>query len=392
VWRTIVLSPTFDLATLLMIGANTICVGLEAEFNHARVWTSTPWQWHALNFTFLVFFSGELLVRLLAFRRKRDCMSDTWFRFDGMCVVFTLIDEMVVPVVVWVFMPWMTGKPHGEDASEQIRIFRLIRLLRLLRLMEWWPELLLLKQALLKAFRAVSTSLITILMLIYVFGICVYVAMGHEQHEHSETPFGETPFATLGMSMRGLVIHGLFFDEIGMLVSFLVAIEKYEVLMFFVLFVLLANIFLMNMLIAILCDVISCVQSKATDEKAIALVKRSLLVILNQMDADGDGLVSQDEFVDLVQHPDSQEVLEHLQIDIEHLLDVRQHLLLRPEVPLLDFETVLGGILECRGDCPATHQDVVILMHHNRWAMENALKKHEDQLLDASRWTTSKHP
>jgi len=67
-------------------------------------------------------------------------------------------------------------------------------------------------------------------------------------------------------------------------------------------------VLVMNMLIGVLCEVVSSVARSEKDEAAVRLVKESILLQLKKCD-DGDGMISHAELNIVLQDPDSQDIL-----------------------------------------------------------------------------------
>merc|ERR1739848_902108 len=102
--------------------------------------------------------------------------------------------------------------------------------------------------------------------------------------------------------MWTLFFAGTLCDDISSLANTLLE-EAPALAGLFVLFVVLASFMLLNMLIGIVCDVVTAVADVEKDEAAIKYVKDNLIKVLQEIDEDGDGVISQDEFRHFVSHP-----------------------------------------------------------------------------------------
>merc|ERR1719160_85468 len=112
----------------------------------------------------------------------------------------------------------------------------------------------------------------------------------------------------------------------------------------------------MNMLIGVLCEVVSQVAQSEKDDAAIILVKNSILKNLKKFD-NGDGMISSQELMHVMKDPQSKAVLRGLNVDRLFLLELQSMLFPRP-----DSQVSIKGIMElmlmCRGDLPVTVQHI----------------------------------
>merc|ERR1712151_168969 len=97
----------------------------------------------------------------------------------------------------------------------------------------------------------------------------------------------------------------------------------------------------LNMLIGILCEVVSTVANNEKDEAAIQTVKDSILVQLRSYDTDGNNCISQDELTKVMQDNDSLAALSSLDIDVGYLQEL-QSLLLPTKESLIPIESVMN--------------------------------------------------
>merc|ERR1719375_1037349 len=121
-----------------------------------------------------------------------------------------------------------------------------------------------------------------IFLLLYVFAIILHNQVSKEENL-SET------FGTLGLCMWTLWVHGALTDGFSEVMQEMLDMELYHVIVVFNVFLLLTSLTLMNMLIGVLCEVVTAVGIEEKEEAAIALVKSTLLVMLKGIDQDGSG-------------------------------------------------------------------------------------------------------
>jgi ABC-type multidrug transport system fused ATPase/permease subunit len=225
------------------------------------------------------------------------------------------------------------------------------------------------------ATRAVLSTLLMLAFLVYIFAIIMNLLLKEKQEFVGV-------FDTIPNSMWTLLIDGTFLDNIGAItkkmqeLEFMIASASTFV---FMMFVLLAAMTVMNMLIGVLCEIVSMVARNEEEQQAVSLVKRTLLVMLQRLDEDLSGSVSFEELESLIEDHEALEVLESLEIDIKHLL---QHFeMLYSEVTEVEIGVLMEMMLEFRGTRPVSVKDIIditeLLMfqvHQKFYELETSLK------------------
>merc|ERR1719420_1562511 len=83
---------------------------------------------------------------------------------------------------LWVLMPILYGIGGGAKIPTQpLRMLRLFKLTRMARLMKAFPELVTMIKGLLRSLRAISSSMILIGLMVYVWGIMMHMLMKDEK-------------------------------------------------------------------------------------------------------------------------------------------------------------------------------------------------------------------
>merc|ERR1719356_1382732 len=77
---------------------------------------------------FGVFFVAELLIRIGARTWSWEFIRDVWNMIDAMCVLGTLADIIIVPVITAVV-------PKAERTETELTVLRTLRLFKLLRIL-----------------------------------------------------------------------------------------------------------------------------------------------------------------------------------------------------------------------------------------------------------------
>jgi len=336
----------------LVIVLNSIYIGVESDLNHQEALYSSDWFFFLSENFFCLFFASELLVRYCAFRVKLDCLRDQWFKIDLFMLVLMVLET-------WVLAPAQKLMEGGDVPFpvEPFRLLRLLRLSRLARLMKNVPELVTMTQGLLQGSRACGASVFMIFILVYIWGIALHSIMKDEDDMNAKLKsFSGLHFKRLGDCMWILLIDGTFMlDGTGDILTTLVFSQKLKfwfATSLLLTFVFLSAMVVCNMLIGVLCEVVAQVARRRRDDDAIKLLKDTMLIHLKQFD-DGDGMISKEEFDEIMSLPASIELLEDLNVDRVFMLALQKMLYTKSttEIPI---KGIMELMLTCRADTPAT--------------------------------------
>merc|ERR1719506_3591226 len=96
----------------------------------------------------------------------------------------------------------------------------------------------------------------------------------------------------------------------------------------FYLFVLLSALTVMNMLIGVLCEVVSAVSETEKESLTVQFVKETLQEVMKHsgLDEDGDGEISKDEFCKILEIPKACALLAEVGVDVMGLIDITDFL------------------------------------------------------------------
>lgn len=170
--------------------------------------------------------------------------------------------------------------------------------------------------------------------------------------------------------MGGVLMDGTadVFDKIFALDNMFTVFVASLVMLVFILF---SAVTIMNMLIGVLCEVVSTVAQTERDDAAIRLMKTSILRELRHYDTNQNGKISRDELDHVMKSPKTVDALEALDIDVECLRDLHQVLIKDAEVTI---EGVMELLLSYRGDLPCTVKHVVESQVFTRWELSRQMK------------------
>jgi len=364
-------SRRFEYTTLAVISMNGIWIGVDTDHNHD--WTTWPQEVLLVaDNAFCVYFTMEVLVRFAAFERKINCMKDAWFRFDTVLVTLMVAETWVMPLASG------GGDSGGMGNLSILRLLRLLRLTRMAKLMQAVPELLTLVKGIVASFRSVGSVVVLLVAFIYVFAI-----LFTGQYKESDDPDLKAYFGSMSLSMFTLFINGTILDDATTLFMALLS-DSQIMLWVLIIFILLSSFTMLNMLIGILCEVVSATGEGEKAKAAVNQVNDVLTKFFDQIDADGSGKISKDEWLRMIDNAEVMAALSTLGIEENHLSSVANVMFTndgddnRRE---LDFDEFLEELLRIKPDSEANSLEACHLGESLR-KQGRRLTEAVDQVLD----------
>lgn len=362
----------FESITLVVIGFNALWISIDIDWNTADVLSDAHPVFIAAENLFALFFSLELGIRFGAFESKRNCLKDAWFVFDALMVAIMAFETWVV-ALIWASLGGGKGLSLGNATLvRMLRLLRITRVARMARLLRSMPEILILIKGMVAAIRSVFFTLLLLVVLLYIFGILF-------KQLSMSTQTGDSYFSTVPRSMNQLIIHGVFFDNFGDLVESIVEEEStgtaVVLLTCFYLFVLLATLTVMNMLIGVLCEVVSAVAETEHESLAISYVKDNLWTFVQDLgDEDGNNVrITKKDFIDIVKDLNAARLLKAVEVDLFAVIDIVDAIFDAEgsdEERSLTFPEFIEVLLEHRSTADATVKDITDLRKYIRQRAE----------------------
>lgn len=268
--------------------------------------------------------------------------------FDSVLVSLMVVETTVLAALT------EAGVVDIGDSLGKASILRLLRLLRLTRigkLMAYIPEIMILIKGMVEGMRSVGLTMGLLLCVIYVVAIAlVSIADG--------TDVGKTYFPTVPEAMYTLLIHGMVPDIGGVMEEMK---QEWYIAVTFVVFVFFSTFTVLNMLIGILCEVVSSVKVVEQEQMDIEWLHFTLKkVMVEQIDQNHDGMVSKAEFLMMFDKPMAVDALTQMGFDVVSLVDCGD-LLFGDESTgerQLTFEEFIAVLLHSRSTQPATQKDI----------------------------------
>jgi len=357
--------PRFEQLTLAVIALNALWISIDTDHNTAEMLLQAQPVFQIAEHFFCVYFAFEWFVRWKSFKRKRNGLRDAWFVFDSSLVFMIVAETWVMTIVLIAIGSGGSGGLGNASILRMARLLRLSRMARMARLFRAMPELLILIKGMAAAVRSVFFTMLLLFIIVYVFGIAFRQMVG----DTVVNPAGDKCFGTVYESMHTLLLSGTIMDGTFDIVQ---ALEEKGILyaVMFYIFILLASLTVMNMLIGVLCEVVSTVATTERETMAVNYVKEQLQRVMrgggNQKD--GDWHITKEEFSQLLDVREACAALEEVGVDVCSLIDNIDFIF--PEEAddggqitqkELNFRDFLELILKLRGSNFATVKDMVDL-------------------------------
>lgn len=350
----------FENITMCVIVIYAIYMSVDADWNPATLITQTHPFFIVCEQIFCLYFFGELLIRFMAFERKLTAFKDGWFLFDFV-LVFMMVAETWVLNLVILAMASMGGGADSNflgDAAilRMARLMRLTRLARMARIIRKVPELLIMVKAVASAFRSVGLALLLLGISVYVFAIAFRMTL-------DGTPIGMEKFGNCAIAMHTLIMHGTFLDAVSDIMEALLTDSIPGFILMYA-FVTLSAVTIMNMLIGILCEVITAVADAEREALQVITSSEVIQECISASDNNNDGCIDLNEFHGMLQLPQVRKVLHEVDVDVQTLVNFADVLfeddngVTQQKLPFGDF---MQKLLQLRGKNTATVKDLVDL-------------------------------
>lgn len=353
-------STIFENTTLAVIALNAVYMAIDTDWNKekpleaqsTRDLEDSPWYFFSMEHLFCVYFTLELIIRFGAFARKRDCIKSGWFVFDSILVVLMVFETWLL-LIIGSITGTRPGSVLGDTAV--LRLFRLLRLSRLLRMLKSLTELRILVKGMLTAMTSVFYVMCLLVSVTYIFAIAfTQLAVGTET-------VGDKYFANVSLSMYSLLIHAAFMDDLAEFMNDL-RFEYWPLVALALIFVCFASLTLMNMLIGVLCEVVSAVASTERAENRSNQVQRKMETILKNLDENLDEMISYSEFTKMIAKPEALRCLQEVDVNPLAVIDFADMFFFEDgHCVELTFEEFMEVVMNLRDSNQSTYKDVLKL-------------------------------
>jgi len=270
---------------------------------------------------------------------------------------------------------------EGFGILRMLRLLRLSRLLRMVRLMAACQELMFIINGLLAALRSVSLTLGLMFCVHYIFAIILTsLTDGLE--------IGSLYFPTVVYSMYKVFLVSTLLDDVG---NSLTTVGNESGISAVVLgaAIWINNFTMLNMLVGVLCDLMSSVANDEKERMMITFAKDKVREAMEILDLNSDYRISKKEFSELMQDEDAVFALNEVGVDFEALMESADFFFqsdtegqkFERELP---FDEFMDLVLQLRSANTATVHDIMGLrryMHKQHTFSNLALEALEDRLI-----------
>lgn len=347
-------SGWFNHTTLVMLFLNLVFIAFDAN-------TETDW-YIVFQQLFCAFFVVEFLIRFMAFSGElKGYKRDFWFKYDALLVLLMIFESWIMPLML------LIAKQDVDRRDGFVQVVRVLRTLRTVRLARAFPEMVTMVKGMLAAFWALLSTFVMLTLLVYVCAIVMHSIL---QDELDLSKY----WATLPDALWTLIIHGVFLDNVSVVMRSLLDGGHTVAVMFFSLFVLVSAAVVMNMLLGIVLEAVRQVSLAEKENDARAKVRNRLLRRLREVDMDGRGEINKEQLLVILADAEVAALLKELEVDIPHLLEVQDMLFEGDGNQVLRIAQVMDTILELRGNRSTTIQDMVDGHTFARWSVNRQLE------------------
>lgn len=299
--------PMFDLVFALLIISNSIFIGIQVQYNADQSAEITPVEFYVVQCTYAFLFTVELILRILAsgqgFFYNTSGLAWNWFDF----IVVTM------SVVELGFQAATVGRQSEEvirnmSLARVFRIVRIARVIRVIRIVRFLRSLRVLIYAIFHTLRSCFWALVLFWMVLYVFGIVFTQAATDHRAEMSDAYvpsavdnklrefYGSLPRAifTLYKSMcGGLSWHEAVYPLSDMGSLYVGCFVSFIAFVYFAMMNVVTGLFCQSAIESAQHDQQDLIQEQLQEkERYIKLVQ----ALFEEMDESNDGSITFDEF------------------------------------------------------------------------------------------------
>lgn len=378
----------FNWVLVACLLANALTFGIQANVMANMTSDHTPEIFTVINIVFCVIFALELLLRIIAYR-KRFLVGDgwSWNLFDSIVVLSSIIDEFSLALFFETGSGMQQRLLGFAGVLRMLRLGRVLRLVRLIRVIPALKSMVYLISASMNSFFWTG-----VLLLILMYCVAVYftdlaadvVRLNNNQgYDSSEI---KKYWGSLGQAVSSL------FQAITGGMDWRVLVEVFEdsaselqdlLNIIFSLYIAFATLVMLNLVTGVL---VEGAQRIAKEEKEQELIK-SVQKLCKMTDISGDGEITWDEFEANLVAPEMEAYLKAFDMDSNQARDIF-YVLDRNESGTVSLEEFVGASIKLHA--PARMADREILKNYIKDSfaeMGLRLKKLED--MARRQWTSS---
>jgi len=341
----LVASPEFDFCMGVVIIANALTIGLETSFSrHGR---EIPASLNILECSFVIIYCVELVMRVYGGGGPR-AFSNNWVRFDAVMVAAGIFNLLFT-------MASFGGGAAADvvDSVSMLKMLRLCRLAKTVRVLVQFRTLWMLVQGLMYAVLPMLWTAMLMIVVVYVFAVIAMETILDDSTKGSDYSEACRNFDTIGDAMITLM-QFMTLDSVAAIYRPLIS-SNFWLTFYFLIFVLLGPIALMNIVTAIMVE--SSLRTANEDQEAKkaweTMRKKNMMPKLKSLfetlDTSHDGFVDFEELTGAP--PDIKEAMQHI-VGLDELEEVFS-LMDYDGSGVIDIEEFVDGIMRSQADKPS---------------------------------------
>eukprot|EP00746_Dinoflagellata_sp_MGD_P138583 gnl/MRDRNA2_/MRDRNA2_72213_c0_seq1.p1 gnl/MRDRNA2_/MRDRNA2_72213_c0~~gnl/MRDRNA2_/MRDRNA2_72213_c0_seq1.p1 ORF type:complete len:283 (-),score=63.50 gnl/MRDRNA2_/MRDRNA2_72213_c0_seq1:488-1336(-) len=209
------------------------------------------------------------------------------------------------------------------------------------------------------AMKSVAYVMALLVLLTYVFAIAFTQLAVGTYEEYGADSVGDQNFANIGLSMYSLIIYATLLDD---LIDFTDSLRYQSPVLLVLAFIYigLAALTVMNMLIGVLCEVVSAVAETERDDIKSTTLSLKMREVVGALDRDKNKMISYAEFTEILEHPITLEALADVGVSPLGLVDFAEFFFVEDGEPIeLTFENFMEMVLDLRETNTATVKDML---------------------------------
>jgi hypothetical protein len=280
-------------------------------------------------------------------------------------------DMWLLKAVSFLSQEWGSKQGCGFGVLRTLRLFRLVRVSRLGRLVRAVPDLVVLVRGMAIALRAVFSTMLLLLIIIYVFAIFFTQTLSGKDG-------AEGCFDSVVRSMICLITNGVFNSQGPFMMKLLHVHWIY--FLCFLLFVVIAVLTVLNMLLGVVCEIVTNVARADSSARIMVEVQSKVRNALVHIGKDHEDMFSHDELHGLLSNPEIVLVLHAVGVDVFALIECSDIIFAKG---LLTFDEFVEEVLKFRSSNTCTVKDAVDIRRFltiQLDKMEHRLTHHQEPL------------
>ncbi|CAJ1346282.1 unnamed protein product [Effrenium voratum] len=337
-------SRAFVLTVAFIITANAVYMGIEVDANDVDANPNADRSgWAAAEITFSVIFALELLLRFLGTIPVKRFFYSGWNMFDLSIVTVSVVDNILT----------LSLRNSDLGSFSVLRLLRLIRVIRVFRLLRVLGGLWKLVRGILNAAWTLFWTWILLAIVIYIFSIIATRLIGQA---HRGEAFFDEYFGSMSRTM--LTLFQTTTTEGWADIAREVMKHQPWTAGFFILYLHVTTFAILNVMIAVIVEstLDEADQSKLKSaEKRLEDLRKAyekVYKVFLDGDADQDGVLTKEEFLEQIEQPKVSRYFEELGIDpneAEYLFTILDY----DGSGCLDASEFVGGLLKVIGSAKA---------------------------------------